>query len=411
MDLEVTIAKKYFFPKNKDFFRRISLVSIITVFISVFLPLFILGVLNGFHKNIIDKIISKDFHIQVFDESDKFFDYDDIITHIQKKYPDATGVPYFEGGAILSKENVKTSCLVRGIPSNVEFIKKSFPVIKGRWKLNDHSITIGYNIAKNLRVKEGDIIEVFVKPYGNTSAEVPVRKKRLKVAGIFKTGYEEIDANLIFMSFKKARNFFRYGERAWGVGFFVKNLKNVPKIKKEIKHLNFYLNVKDWQETNRNILFSFKWEKLIMSIVLLIIIIATLFSVYIGFNVVVSDRKKDIGILKTLGLSSYRIENIFLIKGLFISIISISLATLFSFLILYNLKDILFLLEKSFSFFSKNIQIISKDSSYRSGFLFEWDFFDFIWVYFLNIISVLIATFYPVRRINKYTISESVRNV
>ncbi|PKL13886.1 MAG: hypothetical protein CVV50_02985, partial [Spirochaetae bacterium HGW-Spirochaetae-6] len=333
MRLEISIAKKYFYPHNKDFFRRISLVSVVTVFISVFLPLFILGVLGGFHNSIVQKMISKDFHVQVYDTSDKLFDYQDIIDNVEDKFPGTKGIPYFEGGAIISRNLLKTSVMVRGIPESADF-SGEFPIIDGSWQIKPSTVLLGASLARKIKTGAGDVIQLFLRPYAgysqpNQQESQNLTQRKFRVGGIFQTGYDEIDSNMIFMSFDKAREIYNYGNRAWGIGFFSDDLEKLPNIKAQIKNLNFYLQVRDWEDTNRNILKSFTVERVLIMVVLVIIIIATLLSVYIGLNVVVADRRKDIGILKTMGFTPRRIENVFFIKGLFISVISISLGTLF----------------------------------------------------------------------------------
>lgn len=413
MKLETLVARKYFFPKNRDFFRRISLISILTVFISVFLPLFVLGILNGFHQSIIAKMISKDFHVQLFDLKDSFFEYRDVKEAIERKFPGSRGFPYFEGAAILSGPQVKLSALIRGIPEDMSPFLSDYRMISGEWKISSTTVVLGSSLAAKLGVEAGEIVQIFVKPYENrkSARELPLVSRKFKVAGIFQTGYEEIDANLVLMDFLKAGSLYDYGDRAWGMGFFVEDSGQIPGIKKELKALNYYYQIKDWEEANRNMLFSFQWEKNIMLFVLALVIAATLFSVYIAFNVVVADRKKEIAVLRVMGLTTGRIEKIFFFKGLFIALIGIVSGFLIAFLALYNLKEIIYILENGFSFFSENLSLISKESSYGKAFLFSWSLKDLLVVFGLNFFAVFLATYYPVKRLNRTSMAENMRNV
>lgn len=410
MKIEFLTAKKYFFPKNRDFFRRITLISIVSIFISVFLPLFVLGILNGFQQSMISKIISKDFHLQVYDTADSFFDYRDVIEHVEKNFNGARGFAFFEGGAIIMNQSIKTSVLIRGVPSDIHSFLSDFKMISGEWSLNKFSVILGSEMAKKLRLEVGDVATFYAKPLTRGKETEVFTSKKFKIAGIYKTGYDEIDSNLVFMDFDKARSFYNYEDRAWGVGFFLKDLKKIPQIKKEIKNMNAFFQIRDWEEANHNLLFSFKWEKTLMLIVLVIIIIATLFAVSISFNVVVSDRKKEIGMLKVMGLTPERITMIFLLKGLFLSLIGIVLGTVFSYFLLSYFKDFIVLVDTSFSFISENLSLISKESTYSGAFSFEWSLFDILVIFVLNVFSVLLATYFPVKRINRYAVSELIRN-
>jgi lipoprotein-releasing system permease protein len=411
MKIEGLIARKYFFPSNRDFFRRISLISIITVFLSVFLPMLILGILNGFHQSMIQKMISKDFHIQAYDPSDTFYDYRDLIKTIEEENAEVQGYPYFEGAGILSKDLSKISVMVRGIVPEMLPHFPDFRMLEGKWEFDRSAVMLGAGVARKLDVKPGQIVKIYLRPYAKENQSPGMIIKRAIVSGVFRTGYDEIDSNLAFMPFNKAQLFYHYGDRASGVGFFVKDLDRIPDIKKQIKQFSIYLNVKDWEEMNRNILYSFEWEKNIMIVVLTIIILATLFSVYIAFNVVVADRRKEIGLLKLMGMRYRNIQQIFLLKGLLIGTIAIVLGTLVSFMILYNLQDLVTTLESSLSFLIPGFHIVSRESTYGGGLYFEWSFWDMGIVFVLNIFSILVATYYPVKRINRYTISESIRNV
>ncbi len=413
MKLETLVAKKYFFPKNRDFFRRISLISILTVFISVFLPLFVLGILNGFHQAIIDKMISKDFHIHLFDSKDAFFEYRDVKEAIEKKYPTAKAFPYFEGAGILSGNQTKLSALIRGIPQDMVPFLSDYQMLSGEWKINATSIMLGASLAQKLKVKSGDILQIFVKPYENKKSdrELPLLSKKFKIAGIFQTGYEEIDGNLVFMDFLKAKSLYDYGDRAWAMGFYLQDVRFIPQIKKDLKEMNFFYRIRDWEEANKNMLFSFQWEKNIMLFVLVLIIAATLFSVYIAFNVVVADRKKEIALLRTIGLTTQKIEKIFFFKGLFISLLGGVLGFLFAFLALYNLKEILYIIESGLNPLFNNLSLISKESSYSKNFNFSWGFKDMAVVFGLNFFAVFLATHYPIKRLNKTSMAENMRNV
>lgn len=411
MRLEFQVAKKYFFPQNRNFFRRISLISIVTVFLSVFLPMLILGILNGFHKSIENKLVSRDFHIQVLEKSDTFFDYKDLIAHMNKEHKGKVkGFPFFEGGAILAADLVKTTALVRGIVPEMRPFLKGFKTIEGKWIVDKSSVVLGSSIARRLRAKPGSIIKFYLRPYRKSGNTAPMILKRLKVSGIYQSGYDEIDDNVVFISFKKAQSFYNYGDRAWAVGFYLSDLKILNQVKKEITQYSFLLYARDWMQMNRNILFSFKWEKNIMILVLILIIIATLFSIYISFNVVVNDRKKEIGILKTLGMTNKKVQLIFYLKGLMIGSIGIVLGTLCAYVLLSNLENLLKALEQGLHFYGK-FDFAYKESSYfRKGILYNWSFWDMFIVFILNICSILIATYFPVKRINKYNISESIRN-
>jgi len=411
---EIFIAKNLIRPNSKDFFSRISFISILTVFVSVFLPIFVLGLINSFHNSVKERMIATDFHFQVVDSQNRMIDYQEISDMINKNFNSLVSMPFFEGYGIVLTDFDKIPVIVRGVSDNFIDFVNVLKIKEGKWDLSGYNTIIGYGIAKRLGIKVGDILKIYVKVSTEYDIEVPLILKRIKVSGIFSTGYDSLDDSFLFTSFKTGQGLFDYKDKASGVGVFIKSEEaknydeNLNLLRVYLKNIAPTYRINDWERLNANLLFSFKWEKTIMTVVLIIIIIACLFSVYVGYNVVISDKRIALGILGILGLDGFMIKKVFIIKGLIMGIIGVIAGLSLSGLILNNIYYIISFIVRFFNIVG--ISFLSSKTDYTSSLGLSWDFIDIFLISFLNIFIVILAVFFPVKEIEKQTISEMVRN-
>jgi len=375
--------------------------------------MFVLGLINAFHNSLKERMIAVDFHFQIIDPNYRMDDYEYLATNINNNMDSLVAMPFFEGYGMLIGDFDKIPVVVRGVP---DFFINFIPVLKiksGEWNINGYNVVIGNGLADRFGIKVGDIINIYIKTTTEYEVESPIMLKRLKVSGIFVTGYDNLDDLFIFTGFSTAQSIYDSRNKASGIGVFMKNrdmkeYKNKLNILKEyIKNVSYY-KVNDWEKLNSNILFSFKWEKTIMTVVLVIIIIACLFSVYVGYNVVISDKKIDLGILGVLGLDSLKIKKIFILKGILMGFIGIFLGLSLSGFMLNNIYFIIQGILNALSLLG--IKILSAKIYYTASLGLNWDFFDIFIISLFNMFIVIFAVFLPIKKIEKSTISEIIRN-
>ncbi len=363
MKYELLISYKYFkSKKTNNFISRISVIGIVIVCLSVAIPIITMSVINGFHKSIKKKHINKDYHIQLL--KTKFINYNFVKNHIltDNKIKDKIKmvIPFYKSQVLLKHENSKYyGVFLRGNNTNLYMKDKdfrdNFSLVAGNYSLKKFRIIIGYSLAKKLnininKIKQGKEldIEVLISRERFMDEEfIPIYKFR--VSGIFKSGYAEYDNYLAFTNINTSKIVFNTKIRIdgkvynaiTGLGIKLYNPEDADIIK-NILNIEFpELTIYTWKELNRHLLHAFNWEKDLIKIVLAIMIIASFLVIYLNLNIVVIDKRKEIGILKSFGVKNKAIRMIFLIEGLIIGLIGTLLGSIFSLLILGSLAELI----------------------------------------------------------------------
>ncbi len=307
--------------RKERFISIISVISVLGVAIGVMALIIVLSVMSGFDKDLKDKIVGNYAHIAVFKDTG-ISEYQ-ALRKALLQIPHVQGVsPGIEGQVFLVGANRIFALGLKGIDRETEpqvtkikeYLRKgSLDALKGE------SVIVGKELALYQGVDVGDRLQVF-SPLGKSYT--------LEVTGIFHSGMYEYDANLIFVPLNIAQGMFGLGGAVSEISIKLDNLYLADKVKKDIQNLLGYdYRVKTWVEKNPNFFAALKLEKLTMFIILTLIILVACFNIISTLIVMVTDKIKDIGILKAVGMSASNIRMIFTIEGLLIGFLGIILGS------------------------------------------------------------------------------------
>jgi lipoprotein-releasing system permease protein len=245
-----------------------------------------------------------------------------------------------------------------------------------------------------------------ITPSANiTPAGVLPRLKRFTVSGIFKTGFYEYDSGVGLINLKDAARVFRDGDEVTGVQVQVKNLFEVAKVRDRLQRqtlMDYW--VKDWSYYHANWFRAVKMEKTLISLLLFLILLVAAINIVSSLIMVVTDKRSDIAILRTLGARTQTITRIFVIQGSVIGVVGTLLGTLFGVIISLNLTDMYTWLEKLL-----NRQLID-GSVYLISTLpsdLHWD--QVAWISSASLLTSILATIIPARRASKTQPAEALR--
>jgi len=313
--------------KSQGFISFNTFLSIFMVFIGVFILVVVISVMNGFQSQIKDKIIDVDSHITVtkqFESNPSGFIYDEKLT---QKIKSVSGVksalPYFQGNGLVKIAGEIKPVILRGfgdIGNMPEQFKKFIKSENNKFEKSGE-IFIGAEMANLHNIESGDVIELIVPrgKIGSDSMEPGIG--RFKVKGFFKTGYYEYDTSLLFISLTDAQNLFGARGRVSGISIKTDDIYKINNYAQKLRDMiDFRYSVMTAEEKNSNLFYALKLEKLIMTVILFLVIVSAGFTIMGTLAMVVMEKRRTVGILKSLGATPQSIMTIFVMEGFLIGL-------------------------------------------------------------------------------------------
>ena len=367
-----------------------SIFSILGVAISVTVLMVSLTVSNGLEKNMLKSLLTLNPHIILTKgNGDVAEDYMDV----KKKIEEINGVkgviPKYAAQAIVKTDEYAKGVLANGMPN--EDLEKTInlKMVSGEKSLPElNSAIIGEEMAYEFGgLKVGDEIKVLT----TESKEV-----RFKISGIFKTGYYEYDRNLLIIPLQTMQILQERGEVISEIDVMLNNPKDADSVKQKIEKLGFNYQVNTWGEQNQQLLNAVKFEKFVLVSLLLLIVIIACFAVSVILNMVVREKIRDIGILRSIGYSGKMIKKIFTIEGIIIGVCGI-IATF------AMVPLVLFVLDKLFN------KVVS-NTYYLDKLPLSITLKEIGLIYLVTIIIVYLSTLYPSYRASKLNPVEALKH-
>jgi len=330
------VCRRYLKAKRKQgFISLISIISIVGVAIGVAALIIVLAVMTGFSNELRAKILGINSHIIV----QKYGGPIDNYPALAKKIMGIAGVtattPYILTQTMITSEQGGSGAILRGIaPHSAAQTLKLGKYLKG-CRLSDLAesptakdgrravpgIILGNELAKQLRVYQGDKVRLMSTAGTLTPIGLIPRLKTCRVLGVFKTGMYEYDSAMAFVSLKTAQNFLELGTAVHGIEVRLRHIYQAKKISHEIqRRLGFTYITKDWMSMNKNLFSALLLEKTALSIIVALVVLVAAFNIVSTLIMVVMEKTKDIAILKAMGASAAQIMKIFVYEGLVIGL-------------------------------------------------------------------------------------------
>ncbi len=344
---EIVVGLRYLRAKRRN--RTISLntvVSVTGITLGVAALIGTVGIMTGFKEDIQAKILGTTAHIIVQDRTkDGMTDYDATAKQTET-VPNVVAVtPFILKQVMLTTPNSAQGVVLRGVDplqegkvtalaqnlvsGNLEDLGKPIPVKlppaddpSGPPQLSEKpGIILGKELALRLGAFPGDTISV-VSPTGTISAMGMVPKIRtFAVAGIFQSGMYEYDSSLAYIDLAEAQKFFGMGNSVTGIEIKVTDVFRAGEIARHVEQaLGFSYVARDWMQMNRNLFSALKLEKTMMFLLLVLITIVASFNIVSTLTMIVTEKQKEIAILKAMGATRRSIRRIFMLNGLIIGL-------------------------------------------------------------------------------------------
>ncbi len=349
LPVEYFIGLKYLLAKRKQtFISIITAISVAGVAVGVMALIIVLAVMNGFEKELKDRILGATAHIHVTNLEGSISDPFALAQRVGTMDGITAASPYIFSQVMISSGTASTGAILRGV--DVATIGKvtRLPQEIRKGKIEDldrkttnglHGMILGKELAANLGVSPGDIVEVLV-PGGNiTPMGAFPGVATFRVAGFSESGMYEYDSSFAYVSLKEAGRIMGMEGRATGIEVKVGDIYQAGRIASRLRvELGYPYWAKDWMQSNRNLFSALKLEKVVMFIILVLIVMVAAFNIISTLIMVVMDKTKDIAVLMTLGATRRMIRKIFALEGLLIGVAGTFAGTVLGVVLCYLLR-------------------------------------------------------------------------
>jgi lipoprotein-releasing system permease protein len=214
---------------------------------------------------------------------------------------------------------------------------------------NERGIYIGKEMSSHYGIERGNVIDLIV-PQGRITALTGIMPgiERYKVLGFFKTGYYEFDTKLILMSLTDAQRLYSVGDVAYEIGAKIDDIYKMGRLSTDIqKAIGFEYKTSTAEENNHNLFYALKLEKLIMTVILFLVIVSAGFTIMGTIVMVVMEKRRAIGILKSMGAKPGSIMSIFVLEGFFIGVIGTFMGVILGLATSLNFEAIIIWIENT----------------------------------------------------------------
>ncbi len=396
--------------RRNGFISFISGVSMMGIALGVAALIIVLSVMNGFQKEVRDRMLGVVSHIEVLSSDGGALVNEASVLKTVSGHPSVVAAaPFIATQALLARGEDMKGVIVRGInpalePGVTDLSPGMNNAALSHLKSGEFGVVLGIDLARMLGLRVGDPVTL-VAPSGQvTPAGVVPRLKQMTLVGTFSSGHYEYDSALALLHVDDAARIFRL-EGPSGVRLKLRDLHEARQVAQELAmQLPPEVLVRDWTQQNRTWFAAVQVEKRMMFIILTLIVAVAAFNLVSTLVMTVTDKRADIAILRTLGASPASIMGVFVVQGAMVGVIGTLSGLALGLLVAFNIDVIVPALESLFhaSFLPKDIYLISHmPSDPQSA--------DIVPIALIALVLAFVATLYPSWRASQVNPAEALR--
>ena len=381
--------------RRNTFISFISAISIGGIALGVAALIVVLSVMNGFTRDVRDRMLSVIPHVQIESIEGYLADWSAVAARARTDPEVIASAPLAQGQAMLVRGDSVRGVVISGIdpsqePGVSEIVKHLDGAPIGELSAGGFGIVLGRDLAQALGVMVGDKVTVVV-PEGNlTPAGLIPRLKQFRVIATFNSGHFEFDSALALINLSDAERLFRLpGPTA--VRLRLHDMQLAPQVARHLaRELGPQVLVRDWSSVNRTWFAATQIEKRMMFLILALIVAVAAFNLVSTLVMTVTEKHADIAILRTLGASPGSVMAIFVIQGALVGFLGVGLGLAGGLLLATNLETIVPIIEHAFGihFLDPSIYFISElPSDPRAS--------DIVPICAISLLLSFVATLYP----------------
>jgi len=408
---EMWIGTRYVRAQTSNrFVSLISAISMLGIAIAVAVLIIVLSVVNGFERELQDRLLLMSSHASIEDPQGGLTDW-------KKRVADATAnprvkaaAPYVEGKALAVYGRQLSGIELRGIDPVLENEVSGVSGVVTKGSLSSleeqgFGIVLGAELADALQTDIGDKVAITLAEGIVTPAGLVPRTKRFTVTGIYRVGMYEFDRRLAFIHLADAQRLYRKGNNVSGFHLAVNDIYAAPAIVREVAlDAGGGVLVSDWTRRHVNFFRSIQITKSILFVILLLVVAVAAFNIVSTLVMVVKDKQSDIAILRTAGASPSSILKIFITQGSIIGVVGTLAGVALGVLFTVNLETIVSFMESAFG-----IKFLAADVYFISDLPADLRIPDVVRIGAIALVLALASTVYPAWRAARTMPAEALR--
>ena len=405
-NLEKEVTLRFLKTRKKDgFINIISIFSFIGIALGVAVLIIVMSVMNGFRTELIDKIVGFNAHAVVKPYikpiSSQLFQ-----KFINDKKTISKVIYSNDGEGVLLNKLLTKGLLLKGY-LNKDF--KNLDIVlnnnfEGSKNLLDKSISIGKELSFNLNLDIGDKVTIMSPSGIQTIVGTLPKQETFEITSIFDSGLIDFNENIAYLKLSSLENLFSYDENKRFLEFYFINPKNIETHKANLQKTFQDDYVYTWSDLNKSLFSALKVERNVMFIILSLIIVVAAFNIISGLTILVKNKTRDIGILKSIGVQNNSIKKIFFLVGFIIgtsaTIFGVLIGTLFS-IYIENIREFIS------SIF--NVSLFPEEIYFLNTMPSELNIQSIFLISFCSIFMTIIVSIYPAAQASNLKTVETLK--
>ena len=411
VNLPVFIGSRYSRAKRRNgFISFISLISMIGIALGVWALITVISIMNGFGTELRGRILDVASHVTITGQNNWLQDWQSLSPTIEQNDSVVGYAPYIYGQGLLTLGSSVTGALIRGVSPEFEgqvsaltdqFSSGSFNSLEQ----GKYNIILGEGLAFKLGAGVGSKVTLMSPQGQSTPAGLMPRLRRFTVVGTFSIGMSEYDDNLALVHLVDAAKLYKAGNQVSGIRLKLDDVNAAREVNIEMAEaLNYRYFVDDWTRQHENFFRALEIERRVMFIILFLIVAVAAFNIVSTLVMVVTDKRADIAILRTLGLSPNKVMGIFFVQGVTSGVFGTVIGGVLGVLTALNVATIVPFLEGLIGF-----QLFPADVYVISDFPAELRWGDVFVIVAAAVIMSMLATLYPAWRASKTHPAQALR--
>jgi lipoprotein-releasing system permease protein len=383
--------------------------SFLGIMLGVATLIIVMAVMNGFRKELLDKILGLNGHLLIQPLEQPLTDWDATAGRIAQVPGVRLAAPIVEGQALASSPFNAAGVLVRGVraadltrlPSIAENIRQG--TLAGFDE--GQGVAIGRRLADQLSLRAGDSVTLVAPRGAVTPMGTTPRIKPYKIAAVFEIGMSEYDSAFVFMPLPESQAYFNRAGDVTAIEVYVDKPDQIDRYRKLITDAaNRPIFMIDWRQRNSTFFNALQVERNVMFLILTIIVIVAAFNITSGLIMLVKDKGRDIGILRTMGVTQGAIMRVFMMTGASVGVVGTLVGFLIALLICTNIESI-----RRFLSWLTNTELFSPELYFLSKLPADLDAGETTAVVVMALALSLLATLYPAWRAARLDPVEALR--
>lgn len=342
--LPLYIGLRYLRAKRRNqFISFVSSFSLLGMAFGVMALVAVLAVMNGFDRELKQRILSVTPHILLQSKSDAH--WRELIEQAQSVDGVVSAAPYIHSSALINYHRGMQGVEVQGIQPDLE---RHVSVVDKHMQMGElsslqpgeYNVVIGRLLARNLGVMPGDKLLLTMPQVQVTPAGLFPRVKRFTVSGVFEVG-AQMDQNLVLIHMRDAQKLLRLKGEAQGLRIKTNDIYSAGAIAQNLKAvLGKGVTASDWSQTQGSLFQAVKMEKIVIGVLLMIVVFVAAFNIISSLVLMVADKRSDIAVLRTMGMSAAQVMAVFMVQGLSVGLLGIAIGALLGCVLAVNIGDI-----------------------------------------------------------------------